>query len=231
MFGIDDAILGSVGGSLVSGLFNSSAASSNRDFQRDMSNSSYQRAVKDLKAAGLNPMLAYGNGGASTPNGAVSAPLQAGDLGVSSAGELSLRKQQGELMKAQIEKTLAERDLTDKQSESIDNQNMLFSLFGVDKGRQELFNLMGQGDKQVAEIDSLRQGVQKMIQDIETGKASAGQHYATIEQLKAATRNLNLDSREKEAMAKMWDTLGSGGAAAKTFVPFLQLIKSIIGGK
>lgn len=66
------AIASAVGGSLVSGLFSAKQASDNRDFQEDMSNTSYRRAVKDMRKAGLNPILAAGRlGGASTPSGAM----------------------------------------------------------------------------------------------------------------------------------------------------------------
>ena len=49
---------------------NKKASQRQMAFQQDMSNTSYQRGMQDMKQAGLNPILAGKMGGASTPGGA-----------------------------------------------------------------------------------------------------------------------------------------------------------------
>lgn len=49
---------------------NSRISDRQMDFQREMSNTAYQRAMADMRKAGLNPILAYKQGGATTPPGA-----------------------------------------------------------------------------------------------------------------------------------------------------------------
>lgn len=50
--------------------FNASQSQISRDYQTSMSNTAYQRASSDMKAAGLNPAMMFGSGSAAgTPSG------------------------------------------------------------------------------------------------------------------------------------------------------------------
>jgi hypothetical protein len=74
--------------------YNSAEALANRNFQERMSSTSYQRAVEDMKKAGLNPILAFANGGASTPGGA-GATITGASMGMPSSSALGVSTMSG----------------------------------------------------------------------------------------------------------------------------------------
>lgn len=94
------------------------AAGRQMDFQERMSNTAYQRAMADMKKAGINPIMVSKLGGASTPTGALAPTPKIGDLGSNAVKNIATAKQM-QLTDAQITNTESQTGV----NKSIDRLN------------------------------------------------------------------------------------------------------------
>lgn len=209
-------------------------AQENRDWQERMSNSEYQRAVQDLKAAGLNPMLAYSQGGNSTPNTSA-ATVRPEDGMATQIGESSARSVQAAQFKlnaaqtsANIQKTQAETRDTNasasikEQQAPQSGERATAELMEI---RQRVANLAKQEGLTTAQTRQIEEMLPELV-------ASAQQDRAAKQQeINSAKARENLDKAalpEAESTAELWKKLGDKGKAAGWSMQFLKILKEVL---
>lgn len=157
----------STAGDIYSGQQSAKEAAKNRDWQKMMSDTAHQREVKDLRAAGLNPILsATGGAGASTPGGAVA---QVPDYG-RGANANQMLKLQKTLIAAQADQasSSAAKAEAEKTESNLRSDHLAFDL-----GQKEKF-----GDAEAStRIQGATQAISKAAHEIQnlalTGESSA----------------------------------------------------------
>lgn len=154
--------IGQIAGGVLGNRARRDEAQRNRMFQERMRNTSWQAAVADMEAAGINPAVAYSQGGAAAPGGSMAAQENVG-AGLSSAMQNARLKAELRLLEAQERAALAQGEKT--QSEAIYQKfmNMLWGTRSADKGAGEgrfiegpLFQMHRANARQAAEAANAR---------------------------------------------------------------------------
>jgi hypothetical protein len=226
MFGIDDALL-MAGANLVGGFFsnnqNRQAAQSAQDFSAQQYATRYQTQVADMKAAGLNPMLAYQQSPGSSPQG-VSYQTQNPAAGAASAyqsvkaGQVS--PSQVKLNEASAGQAAANERVADQTVDKIKAEIPNINAQSLNLAEQR--NVIVETAKLIGEQIGLTKEQQfQTLTQSNLNYAQRMQAMQIIEKLERETKILDFD-------IKAIESLGNVGRTFKEAGPILDILMRVL---
>lgn len=198
------SLIAGVGSGLINGLFGRSQQEDSQQFSAQQFATRYQTSVADLKAAGLNPMLAYTQGGPVAPTSSAVGGSPMPDLGhninqskIASAQEANLqadtanKQASADLIQAQISDTLASAQ---QKAELVSHVQAT-----TKKILQETENLKSENTRIEATIHNLAEHTALMRQQGKTEAQRTLQVRGIIEQLRLSNA---ISQADYDAMVK-----------------------------
>jgi hypothetical protein len=144
---------------------NMQLAQNQMDFQREMSNTSYQRAVADMKKAGLNPMLAYSQGGASSPGGASTTVQNKFSGAVQASQQMQLQNETIKQIQSQtqVNNATAAKTQADTLLSAQELKNRTQSELNLKEDMQRIINAAKREGASATQIAQLTKAVQQAM--------------------------------------------------------------------
>lgn len=185
------------------------SAQAQMDFQREMSDTSYQRQVRDLQAAGINPMLVTKLGGASTPPGAMPSFVNPAAMATQSFSAM-------ESSRAAAKQAETAERLSEPQIEKINAE--------VNNIKAVTNNLASE-EKRIWATTYMLNSQAELMQQQGVSQAIIRDHFkALITKLSAETTLLDNQAAVEAAMNDMGRTVGQ---FSKTAELLIQLLKGV----